>query len=104
MNLPKVQRLGDNISLLGFVSVGKYNVDAGKNLPVGRTIAMLVNGILGLNIEIHDRAVLQCHGLADSEPERDLADVRRIEIEVPNPRRAQINAVSQIEVNLRLHA
>ena len=30
--------------------------------------------------------------------------MRRIEIEVPNPRRAQINAVTQIEVNLRLHA
>ena len=35
---------------------------------------MLVDGILGLNVDIHYRAVLQSHHLANSEAGRDFAD------------------------------
>jgi hypothetical protein len=67
------------------VFVWKFKGDGGQHLPLGHTIPILVDGILGLNVEVHDRSALQFHHLSRSEADRDIADVRRIDVRFQNP-------------------
>ena len=64
---------------------GKQNADASEELPYGRTISVLVDGILGFKAEIHYHVALQFQYLAKSEAERDFADVRRAKFKFQIP-------------------